>query len=82
MKTQSIALLTVLVLAFGSIGCTNMNKTQQGGLSGAAIGAGAGAGIAAIAGGSGTTGAIIGGVMGLVAGGIYGHNQQQNANNR
>jgi hypothetical protein len=33
-------------------GCTNMSKTQQGTLSGGAIGAGAGLGIAAISGGN------------------------------
>lgn len=67
----------LMVGLLAPVGCTNMTKTQQGGLSGAAVGALGGAGIAAIAGGSGTTGAIVGGAVGLVAGGIYGHNQQK-----
>ena len=50
------------------VGCTNMNREEQGTLSGAAIGAAAGAGIAAIAGGSGWTGAAIGGVAWIYAG--------------
>ncbi len=67
------ALLLCSSLVLGPVGCTNMNKTQQGTLSGAGIGALAGAGISAIAGGSGTMGALIGGGLGAVAGGIYGH---------
>ena len=72
------ALLLILSLAFGTVGitgCTNMSKTQQGTLSGAAGGALVGAGISAIAGGSGTMGALIGGGLGALAGGIYGHNK-------
>lgn len=69
----------VVVALAGSLmlapACTNMSKTQQGGLSGAAIGAAAGAGIGAIAGGSGTIGALIGGAAGGILGGIYGHTQ-------
>ncbi len=69
--------LSALVLAgaliLGAAGCTNMNRTQQGALSGTAGGALLGAGISALAGGSGTMGALIGGGLGAVAGGIYGH---------
>ena len=72
-------LMIIIVLVLGVMGstaaCTNMNKTQQGALSGGAIGALGGAGIAAIAGGSGTTGAIIGGAAGAITGAIYGHNR-------
>ena len=55
------AILLVGALVFGTVGCTNMNKTQQGLLSGAAGGAILGAGLGALTGGSGTTGALIGG---------------------
>ena len=68
------AVLLIGALVFGTVGCTNMNRTQQGALSGAAGGALLGAGISAIAGGSGTTGALIGGGLGALAGGLYGHN--------
>ena len=66
------AILLVGALVFGTVGCTNMNKTQQGLLSGAAGGAILGAGLGALTGGSGTTGALIGGGLGALAGGIYG----------
>ena len=71
-----IALMLCGVLLFGSAGCTSMNRTQQGALSGAGVGALAGAGISAIAGGSGTMGALIGGGLGALAGGIYGHERE------
>ena len=69
------AILLVGALVFGTVGCTNMNKTQQGLLSGAAGGANLGAGLGALTGGSGTTGALIGGGLGALAGGIYGHSK-------
>lgn len=69
----AVAMLLCASLSFGVTGCTNMNRTQQGVLSGAGVGALAGAGISAIAGGSGTMGALIGGGLGALAGGIYGH---------
>ena len=69
------AVLLIGALVFGTVGCTNMNRTQQGALSGAAGGALLGAGISAIADGSGTTGALIGGGLGALAGGLYGHNK-------
>ena len=65
-----------LALAAGPMACTNMTKTQQGVVSGGAIGALSGAGIAAIAGGSGTIGALIGGAAGIIAGGVVGHNAE------
>ena len=63
------AILLVGALVFGTVGCTNMNKTQQGLLSGAAGGAILGAGLGAL------TGALIGGGLGALAGGIYGHSK-------
>ena len=73
---KKLLLITVLVFGImGSAACTNMNKTQQGALSGGAIGALGGAGISALAGGSAGVGAAIGGVLGGVGGGIYGHSK-------
>lgn len=57
--------------------CTNLNKTEQGALTGVAGGALVGAGISAIAGGSGTIGALIGGALGGIAGGMVGHHEQK-----
>ncbi len=71
------AMLLIGTLVFGAVGCTNMNKTQQGALSGTAGGALLGAGISTLAGGSGTTGALIGGGLGAIAGGLYGHSQNK-----
>ena len=72
--------MTSLVLAVSIVfmaACTNMNKTQQGALSGGVLGAGAGLGLSALTGGSLGAGAAIGGVLGGVVGGIYGHDQQK-----
>jgi len=66
MKAFTIPLLAMML--YGSVGCTDMTREQQGTLSGAGIGAAAGAGIAALSGGSGWTGAAIGAVAGGVAG--------------
>ena len=76
MRNAAILLLAGTLL-FGSLGCTNMTKTQQGTLSGAALGAAAGGGISALAGGSGTIGALVGGGIGALAGGLYGHSQSK-----
>lgn len=76
MRTIAIVLLSGTLL-MGSLGCTNMNKTQQGTLSGAALGALAGGGISAIAGGSGTIGALVGGGVGALAGGLYGNSKSK-----
>ena len=70
------AACAVLALV-GSLGCTNMTKTQQGALSGAAIRAGAGAAISAIAGGNAGIGAGLGGALGGIAGGLIGHEQEK-----
>ena len=75
MKVRLLIVALLLGLLSPAGACTNMNKTQQGALSGGARGALGGAGIAAIAGGSGTTGAIIGGAAGAITGAIYGHNR-------
>ena len=72
-RMMAITLATALLLSTGA--CTNMNKTQQGALSGGAGGVLVGAGISALTGGSWGMGAAIGGALGGVAGGIYGHNQ-------
>ncbi|WP_243363672.1 glycine zipper domain-containing protein [Fundidesulfovibrio terrae] len=74
-KTLTAGVLACSLLLTGA--CTNMTKTQQGALSGGAIGAGAGAGIAAISGGYVGVGAAIGGALGAVAGGLYGHEQEK-----
>ena len=73
MKMQFAAGILVLALVSGGIGCTNLNKTQQGALSGAALGAVTGAGIAAIAGGYAGWGALAGAGAGALAGGILGN---------
>ena len=75
MKKRFMVLVLATSLFLPAVACTNMNKTQQGTLSGGAIGALGGAGISALAGGSGVTGALIGGAVGAVGGAIYGHNQ-------
>jgi len=70
---QKILFALMILLLLSVSACTNMSRTQQGALSGGAIGAGAGLGISALTGGSLGTGALIGGALGGVAGGIYGH---------
>lgn len=69
-----IALALLLVSGFG---CTNMNRTQQGVMSGAALGALGGAGISAISGGAAGWGAVAGAGVGALAGGIIGHNEER-----
>ena len=71
------AMLLIGTLVFGAVGCTNMNKTQQGALSGTAGGALLGARIRALAGGRGTPGSLLGGGLGAIAGGLYGHSQNK-----
>lgn len=73
---KKILLVSLLALSLlGSVACTNMNRTQQGLVSGAALGALGGAGLGAIAGGSGTVGALVGAGVGALAGGVIGHQQ-------
>lgn len=73
MKKMYITGILALTLAVGGMGCTNLSKTQQGVLSGGAVGAIAGAGIAAIAGGYAGWGALAGAGLGALAGGIVGN---------
>jgi osmotically inducible lipoprotein OsmB len=76
MRSTIIAVFACATLAIAPA-CTNMSKTQQGALSGGAIGAAAGAGISAIAGGSVGLGVLLGGGLGAVAGGVYGHEKEK-----
>lgn len=73
---KNILLISLLAGTLFFSACTNMNKTQEGALSGGAIGAGAGLGISALTGGSLGMGAVLGGVLGAVAGGLYGNEKQ------
>jgi hypothetical protein len=68
--------MIVMALGFGSIGCTNMSRTQQGAVSGGTIGAGVGAGLGLLTGGSLVTGALIGGGLGALGGGLYGNSKE------
>jgi hypothetical protein len=70
-------LFMLMAVVIGATGCTNMSRTQQGALSGAAIGAGAGLGISALAGGDLATGALLGGALGGLGGAVYGHEQER-----
>ena len=65
-----------LAISLGTLACTNMTKTEQGVVSGGALGALGGAGIAAIAGGSGTIGALVGAGAGAIAGGVIGYKDE------
>lgn len=76
MKKITACLALALLLASGTA-CTNMNRTQQGAMSGAALGALGGAGISAISGGAAGWGALTGAGIGALAGGIIGHNQER-----
>ena len=71
---KKIFAVAILALVFSTgAACTNMNRTTQGTVSGAALGALGGAGIAAISGGSAGWGALTGAGVGALAGGIVGH---------
>ncbi|MCI0482439.1 MAG: YMGG-like glycine zipper-containing protein [Candidatus Dadabacteria bacterium] len=61
-------LILVASIVMPVAGCTNMSKTQQGTLSGGAIGAGAGLGIAAVSGGNLWVGTAVGAGAGALAG--------------
>ena len=77
MKSRIVILALVAALLLPVSACTNMNKTQQGVASGAALGALGGAGIAAISGGAAGWGALAGAGIGALAGGIVGHEQSK-----
>jgi len=55
-----------------TVGCSNLNQTEKGALTGGAIGAGVGAAAGAVTGGSVGTGAVVGGVVGAAAGAYLG----------
>lgn len=73
---QRICFLMLFSMLLTFSACTNMSRTQQGAVSGGAIGAGAGLGISALTGGSLGVGALVGGGLGAVAGGLYGNQQE------
>lgn len=77
MKRGICAAALALALVIGGSACTNMNKTQQGALSGGVIGAAGGAGLSAIAGGNAGIGALVGGGLGALAGGIVGNERSK-----
>ncbi|HSC35975.1 MAG TPA: hypothetical protein VLG45_11920 [Thermodesulfobacteriota bacterium] len=65
-KIKYLILAAFIILPVA--GCTNMSKTQQGTLSGGAIGAGAGLGIAAVSGGNLWVGTAVGAGAGALTG--------------
>lgn len=73
---QKVIVVSLLILSLSFSACTNMSRTQQGALSGGAIGAGTGLGIAALTGGGLLFGSLLGGGLGAVAGGLYGNQQE------
>ena len=79
---KRIFLVSLLIVSLSFAACTNMTKTQQGALSGGAIGAGAGLGIAALTGGALGMGTLLGGGLGAVAGGLYGNQQEGQGHHR
>ena len=76
MRKIVVSTMMVAVLCFGSFGCTNMSRTEQGAVSGGAIGAGVGAGLGLLTGGNLVTGALIGGALGALGGGLYGNSEE------
>lgn len=76
MKKVFIFCIMALILSSG-LACSNMNRTQQGVVSGAALGALGGAGISAISGGQAGWGALAGAGVGALAGGIVGHEEDK-----
>jgi osmotically inducible lipoprotein OsmB len=69
--------LTILVLVFALIGCVGMSSTQQGALSGAAIGAGGGALFSTIIGGNTLGGAALGAGIGALGGYLVGESDER-----
>lgn len=68
MRKIKYLVLVASIAALPLAGCTNMSKTQQGTLSGGAIGGVAGAGITALAGGNPWVGGAIGAGAGALTG--------------
>lgn len=77
MKNTISIFIMLCILVAGTLGCTNMSRTTQGTLSGAALGSAAGAGIAALAGGSVGWGAAAGAGVGALAGAIVGNEKEK-----
>lgn len=72
MKTRSCILLSMTVCSVIALGaCSNMSKTQQRTLSGAAIGSGVGAAGTMMTGGCVSCGAAVGAAAGAAGGYIY-----------
>ncbi len=77
-SSRLLVVLTGALLAVSSVGCASLNRTEEGGLIGAAAGAAAGAAIGNAA-GSTTKGAILGAVLGGAAGAIIGRRMDNKA---
>ena len=67
------AILLAGLLALGSVGCANFNRTQNSALIGGVGGALVGTGVSLCAGGPVLIGTFVGGGLGTLAGGIYGN---------
>lgn len=68
MRKIKYLILVASIVALPLAGCTNMSKSQQGALSGGALGAGAGLGIAALSGGNLWVGTAVGAGAGALTG--------------
>ena len=68
MRKIKYLILVATIAALPLAGCTNMSKSQQGALSGGALGAGAGLGIAALSGGNLWVGTAVGAGAGALTG--------------
>jgi hypothetical protein len=68
MRKIKYLILVASIAALPLAGCTNMSKSQQGALSGGALGAGAGLGIAALSGGNLWVGTAVGAGAGALTG--------------
>jgi len=78
MKTFKILVTSFMIIAFFSVGCKTMNKSQKGAVIGTAGGAAVGAVIGKAAGNT-ALGAIIGAAAGGVTGAIIGHKMDKQA---
>lgn len=74
----SLLLPPLLAAGVFVVGCENMNRTQKGSLTGAAVGAGIGALIGKQSGHTGR-GALIGGAIGALSGGLIGNYMDRQA---
>ena len=78
MKTFKILVTSFMIIAFFSVGCKTMNKSQKGAVIGTAGGAAVGAVIGKAAGNT-AMGAIIGAAAGGVTGAVIGHQMDKQA---